>query len=74
MKLYTKTVCPRCMWVKSEALRSGIELEIINIDQDENARERLVKAGMMSVPVLETNGQFIINTEEMIKILGGTNE
>ncbi|MCI3921136.1 glutaredoxin [Paenibacillus sp. TRM 82003] len=69
MKLYTKTVCPKCMWIKSEMQRSNIEAEIINIDHNEEARDRLLEAGVMSVPVLEVNGTFIFDTNEMIKLL-----
>jgi glutaredoxin len=73
MKLYTKTVCPRCLWIKSEAQRSGKKVEIINIDHDEAARERLVKAGILSVPVLEADGEFWIHTEDMMERLGVVN-
>lgn len=70
MKLYTKTVCPRCLWIKSEAQRSGKEVEIVNIDHDEAARERLLRAGIMTVPVLEAGGEFWIDTADMMEKLG----
>lgn len=73
MKLYTKTVCPRCLWIKSEAQRSGKEVEIVNIDHDEAARERLLRAGIMTVPVLEAGGEFWIDTEDMMEKLGVAN-
>lgn len=69
MKLYTKTVCPRCMWIKSEIERSDIEVEIINLDHNEEARNKLAEAGVMSVPVMEANGSYIFDTNEMIKQL-----
>ncbi|RKN86205.1 glutaredoxin family protein [Paenibacillus ginsengarvi] len=69
MKLYTKTVCPKCLWIKSELQRSGLEVEIINIDHNEEARNMLVEAGVMSVPVLEKDGAFIFDTNEMVKQL-----
>lgn len=71
MKLYTRTVCPRCLWIKSEAQRSGKEVEIVNIDHDEAARERLISAGIMTVPVLEAGGELWTDTEEMLAMLGG---
>lgn len=71
MKLYTKTVCPRCIWIKSEAQRSGKDVDIINIDLDEEAREHLISAGIMTVPVLEANGQFWHEPEDMLEKLGG---
>lgn len=69
MKLYTRTVCPKCMWIKSELQRAGAEVEIINVDHDEKAFERLVEAGAKSVPVLEVDGAFIFDTNEMVQVL-----
>lgn len=61
MKLFTKTVCPKCMLVKSELKVAGLEgkYEIINIDHDEKAKETIMNAGFMAVPILEVNGEFI---------------
>ena len=59
MKLYTKTVCPKCLWVKSELSQVGIEAELINIDQDQQAMSKIIAAGFSSVPILEVNGEFI---------------
>ncbi|TBL77400.1 glutaredoxin family protein [Paenibacillus thalictri] len=73
MKLYTKTVCPKCMWIKSEIARSGVEVEIVNIDHDEAARERLLEAGVMSLPVMEADGEFIFDTNEMVKLMEQVN-
>jgi glutaredoxin 3 len=69
MKLYTKTVCPKCLWIKSEIQRSAMEADIVNIDRDEEARERLIEAGILSVPVLEVNGRWIVDPEEMLRQL-----
>ena len=43
MKLYTKTICPKCLWVKSELQRAGLEVEIINIEQNEQAKQTIIK-------------------------------
>lgn len=61
MILYTKTVCPKCMLVKSELNMAGLEgqYEIINIDKDEQAKEKIINAGFMSVPILEIDGEMI---------------
>jgi glutaredoxin-like protein NrdH len=67
MKLYTKTVCPKCMWIKSEIQRSGADAEIVNVDHDEAAKERLIAAGIMAVPVLEVDGRLIVDPEEMMR-------
>lgn len=72
MKLYTKTVCPKCIWIKSEAQRAGREVEVMNIDRDEAARERLVLAGISSVPALEADGRFILDPAEMAALMKRT--
>jgi glutaredoxin 3 len=69
MKLYTKTVCPKCLWIKSEIQRSAMEADIVNIDRDEEARERLIEAGILSVPVLEVNGRWIVDPDEMLQLV-----
>ena len=58
MKLYTKTICPKCLWVKSELEAANLQVEVINIDQDEHAKQTVVDAGFMAVPVLEVNGEW----------------
>lgn len=67
MKLYTKTVCPKCMLMKFELNKAGFEgdYKIINIDQDEQAKDKLIEAGILSVPVLEINGELIHDIAEM---------
>lgn len=61
MKLYTKTVCPKCMLVKSELTVAGLagQFETINIDTDEAAKEKIVSAGYMTVPILEIDGELL---------------
>lgn len=66
MKLYTKTVCPKCLWVKSELQQNGVEAEIINIDHNVEAKQKIVDGGFLSVPVLEMNGEFIGDVKEII--------
>ena len=67
MKLYTRTVCPKCMLIKSELNVAGLEgqYEMINIDQDDRAKEKIVNAGFMSVPILEVGGKLIHDFAEM---------
>ena len=66
MKLYTKTICPKCLWVKSELQQAGLEVEVINIDHDEQAKETILNAGFLTVPVLEVEGQFIGDVKEIV--------
>lgn len=65
MKLYTKTVCPKCIWAKSEIKQHDLAIEIVNIDQDEHAYNKLVNAGIMGVPVLEINEDFITDPKDI---------
>lgn len=52
--------------VKSELQRAGLEADIINIDQDEQAKQMIIEAGFLSVPVLEFEGKFIGDVKEVI--------
>ena len=67
MKLYTKTACPKCMLIKSEFNVAGLEgqYEMINIDHDDSAKEKIVNAGFMTVPILEIGDQIIHDFAEM---------
>ena len=66
MKLYTKTICPKCLWVKSELQAANLTVEMINIDHDETAKEAVLNAGYMTVPVLEVNGEWFADTTSII--------
>lgn len=59
MKLYTRTVCPKCFGVKSKIEEEQLNIELINTDHDEAARQKLIDNKISSAPVLEVNGQFI---------------
>lgn len=67
MKLYTKTVCPKCLLIKSELNVAGLEgqYEMINIDHDHEAKEKIINAGFMTVPILEVGGKLIHDFGEM---------
>ena len=66
MKLYTKTICPKCMWVKAELQNAGIEVEMINIDHNEEAKQKILSEGFLSVPVLEVDGEFLGDVKEIV--------
>lgn len=66
MKLYTKTICPKCLWVKSELERAGLDAEIVNIDHDEQAKQTIMDAGFLSVPVFEYNDTLIGDVSEIV--------
>ena len=59
MKLYTKTVCPKCIGVKAVIAEEKVSVEMINIDHDEAAKQKLIDQNILTVPLLEVNGQLI---------------
>ena len=67
MKLYTKTICPKCLWVKSELEEANLQAEIINIDHQEDALLRVKEAGFSSVPLLELNGEWIAEVPHILQ-------
>lgn len=69
MKLYTKTVCGKCAWVKSEIEQRGLEVEVINMDHDEEAKQKVVDAGFSTAPVLEVAGELIGDVTKIIQKL-----
>ena len=66
MKLYTKTICPKCLWVKSELDAANLNVEVINIDNDEAAKQKVLDAGFLSVPVLEIDGEWYAETTSIM--------
>lgn len=58
LKLYTKTVCPKCVVAKAMLNGNEIEFEVINVEQDEEARNKLKDLGFMSVPIAELNDKY----------------
>lgn len=65
MKLFTKMVCPKCMLVKSMLESTGIEYEVVNIDNNEDAKETIVKEGFMAVPILFNEDKFFVSVQEI---------
>ena len=54
------------MWVKSEFQRAGLEVEVVNIDQVEEAKQIIIDAGFLSVPVLELDGKLVGDVQEIV--------
>ncbi len=71
MKLYTQNVCPKCMLAKMWIQQSGKEVEFINLDEQEELREVLRSKGLSSLPVLEVDGEFITDQNEIQKVFLG---
>ena len=69
MKLYTKTICPKCLWVKSELTQAGVHFEMINIDHDASAFEKITAAGIMAVPVLEVGSAMLTEMPAILEAI-----
>lgn len=67
--VYSKTVCPKCMFVESSLGRKNILYTKVNLDHDEVARDRLVSLGLMSLPVIEVNGEIISSHGEIMEYI-----
>lgn len=63
MKLFTKTICPKCMLVKTILESEDIDYEAVNIDKDDASREVLLEQGISSVPVILYKDKFYTGSE-----------
>lgn len=66
MILYTKTICPKCMLVKSEIERLGLEVEFKNTDNDPEARELVLEKGFMAAPILQVDEEWFATVPEIL--------
>jgi len=67
--LYTKTICPKCMLVKSEIERLGVEVETKNIDHDAEAKQLVIDKGFMAAPILQVGDEWYSDVSEIINQL-----
>ena len=66
LKLYTKTICPKCLWVKSELDQTNLQVELINIDHSTQGMQEMIAAGFSAVPILQANGEWFSSVPEII--------
>ncbi len=69
IKLYSKTVCPKCMLVKSLFNNNEIEYETINIENDTEAKQKILDEGFMAVPIVEYNDKFYSNMDQFQSLI-----
>lgn len=69
IKLYTKTVCPKCIVAKGMLDSEDVLYESINLDQDSEARQKLSDLGFMGVPIAEHEGKFYVNPNEIQELI-----
>ena len=57
--VYSKNNCPYCTRAKALLELNDIEYTEINIEQDANARKRIVEAGLRTVPQIYIDDQLL---------------
>lgn len=70
IKLYTRTVCPKCVLVKSVLESREIEYEVLNTDENKEAREEIIAQGFMSAPILKVGDTYYNGIPEIQKVIG----
>lgn len=73
IKLYTTNTCPWCVKVKNYLRSEDIEFQELNVQDDMQAREEMIKkSNQMGVPVLDINNNIIIGFDKpaILKALG----
>lgn len=70
IKLYSKTICGTCLFVKNQFNTKEIEFTEINMDVDLESREKIASMGYKDAPVMELDGKFY-NPGEIMEFLEG---
>ncbi len=65
IKVYTTNTCPWCVKVKNYLKSENIDFEELNVQDNMEAREEMVKkSNQMGVPVLDINNNIIIGFDK----------
>lgn len=68
--LYVGTVCPFCKKVENFLNEENIELEIVNIEKDRDAMQKLIEeGGKRQVPCLYHDGEYLYESDDIIEFL-----
>lgn len=67
--IYSKPNCGGCVLVENWFKENGVEYTKIDVTQDRKAMEKVQNAGYMSLPLVEKDGDFVLN-EFQPEILG----
>lgn len=72
--LYVGTICPFCKKVENFLNEENIELEIINIEKDRKAMQKLIEeGGKRQVPCLYHDGEYLYESDDIIEFLKENN-
>lgn len=59
--IYTTSRCLYCLMAKDYLTRKGVSFEERNVEEDQDsAREMILKSGQFGVPVIDINGKIIV--------------
>lgn len=61
LKIYSKNNCPHCDSAKKYLESKDIEFEVLNIEEDSDAREFLQGQGHRSVPQIYNGDELFVN-------------
>ena len=70
--LYQFEQCPYCAKVRAKLAENNLDYEKINVPydrEDSQRKELLEKSGVGTVPVMEIDGVFIGESDEIIKYI-----
>lgn len=65
IKIYSTPTCPYCVLVKEYLKEKGFEFEDIDVSQNKEALNELIKkTGAMAVPVIEIEKEIIVGFDK----------
>jgi len=65
VKVYSTPTCPYCAQVKAFLKEKGVEYDDINVAEDqEKAEEMVKKSGQMGVPQIEIGDELIVGFDK----------
>lgn len=69
-KLFVGTICPYCVKVERFMEEEGIEIPVVNIEEDRDAMRTLIEeGGKRQVPCLYHDGEYLYESDDIIKFL-----
>ncbi|MSS78088.1 NrdH-redoxin [Anaerococcus sp. WCA-380-WT-2B] len=69
-KLFVGSMCPHCRKVENFMDEEGINIDIVNINEDRYAMMELIKnGGKRQVPCLYHDGEYMYESNDIIEFL-----
>lgn len=69
IKLYTKTICPKCKLIKMDIANLPVNVEIINVEHNEEGMAAVKEQGYSTMPVMTDGKKWVISREDMLNML-----